>query len=73
MHDKVNEAFASIRDQEAEANNLEPKLDKSSTLVAELRSQVEEWRQKYIQVRRLGSRLSSQIFSSGPDLVVCTL
>jgi len=50
--DKVNEAFGTIRNLEAQANLLEPKLDISTTNVKELREKVEKWRERYIEVMK---------------------
>ena len=50
VHEKVDEAFTSIRNLEAQSFMLEPKLEKASNAVVDLRSRVEEWREKYIEV-----------------------
>lgn len=49
VHEKVDEAFTSIRNLESQAAMLEPKLGRASSAVTDLRGEVEVWRQKYIE------------------------
>ncbi|XP_067931165.1 uncharacterized protein [Watersipora subatra] len=58
---KLDEAFTSIRQQETEANNLEPRLDNSSTRVAELKGQVEAWREKYIEALDMNKKCEEKL------------
>lgn len=50
IHAQVDIAFDMIRDLECQAEMLEPKLNSASDKVQELRSEVQEHREKYIQV-----------------------